>query len=677
MTERLDREQFLAGYLAEVEDHIRGATSNLLALDAAVRAGRPQARALRELFRALHTIKGLSAMVDVEPVVELAHAMEALLRAADQGGGRLDAPAIERLLQGVTAIEARVKAVAARQPVAAAPPELLEAIAGLSLGAPRVAAPPGALQLEPALLAKLAPGEVEQLTAPGDGRRAVRLDFTPSPERAARGLTITSVREALGRLGELVKVLPRAVPDAPGSLVFSLLLVTAADPAALGAAVGGGPGEARDLAPPPVEASPPALEAFDEDEPAPAAGRIRHQVVRVSVERLDDALDKLAALIVSRFRLERVILAHRERGVDVRDLTLVVAEMGRELRDLRAAIMRARMVSVAELLERIPLIVRGLAQATGKEVRVRIDAGRAELDKAVAERVFPAIVHLVRNAVDHGIELPAERMKAGKPAEGTIQVTCAAHSDTRLELEIGDDGRGVDAAAVALRAGRPAPRDAAELLELIALPGLSTRAEASTTSGRGVGMDIVKRIVDGLGGELLLRSEPGQGTTFTLRVPLSVSILDVLSFECAGQPFVVPMATVEEIVELGPEDVVKSPTPEGRAASAARGDGVRLVRRRGQVVPVIDLRALFELPASTARARTKALVVRRRAEPYAFEVDRMLGQQEVVIRSLDDPLVRVPGVTGTTDLGDGRATLVLDLVALAGSGQAALAGADA
>jgi two-component system chemotaxis sensor kinase CheA len=316
------------------------------------------------------------------------------------------------------------------------------------------------------------------------------------------------------------------------------------------------------------------------------------------------------------------------------------------------------MVSVAELLERVPLIVRGLARATGKPVRVEIDAGRAELDKTVAERIFPAIVHLIRNAVDHAIEPPEERRRLGKPEEGVVRVTCFERSSTQLELSVSDDGRGIDREAVARRAGHPAPADDRALLELLARPGFSTLEEATKTSGRGLGVDIVRRVaVDQLGGELSLRTTPGAGTTFTLRVPLSLTIVDAFSFVCGAQAFVAPVAGVEEILEVDRHRAPRAPAP-GRAR------GVELLERRGEVVPLVSLASLLALPADGG---SKALVVRRNGAPFAFAVSRMLSQQEVVVRPLEDPLVRVVGVSGSTDLGDGQPTLVLDLVGLSGT----------
>jgi two-component system chemotaxis sensor kinase CheA len=274
----------------------------------------------------------------------------------------------------------------------------------------------------------------------------------------------------------------------------------------------------------------------------------------------------------------------------------------------------------------------------------------------VAERLFPALVHLVRNAVDHAIETPDERVRRGKPPEGLLKISCAARSDTWLELLVEDDGRGIDREAVARKARREVPTSEAALLELLCEPGLSTREVATTTSGRGMGMEIVKRTIEQLGGELFLRTQLGAGSTFILRVPLSLSIVDGFSFECREQRFVVPVASVDEIIEVDDAALVHSP------ASKRDGGRVAMLERRGEVVPLLSLAAVLGL--SEAGADRKALIVRRGAEAVAFAVDRMLGQQEVVVRPLDDALVRVRGVAGATDLGDGKPTLVLDLAGL-------------
>jgi two-component system chemotaxis sensor kinase CheA len=665
MTAELNRDEFTAGYLVEADEHVRSAVSNLLAVENALRTNAPQHRAVRELFRSLHTLKGLSAMVGIDPIVDLAHEMETILRDADRSTGKLSAPAVELLLKGVRAIEQRVGAFAKKQPIAAAPRKLLEALADFQRGSqPAPAESSGIIALDPEVLAKLQPVEHDHLaTSVAAGKRALRIDFYPSPARSDAGFSITTVREKLSAIGEIVRVIPRAVPKsdaAPGGLAFVLLVLSEASEAELANASST---DASTFLPitlqsEPSAASPEPEELDDEPEEFTPASK---SVIRVDVARLDDALDKLSALVVTRFKLTHAVQRLRDQDVDVRELNAILSENYRQLRDLRAAITKARMVSVGELLERVPLLVRSMNRATGKQVKLVIDAGNAELDKAVAERIFPAIVHLIRNAVDHAIETPAERTQLGKSIEGTITVSCHEHSDTVLEICVSDDGHGIDGAALARRSSRPVPRDGAGLLELITLPGLSTLDDATSSSGRGMGMDIVRRIVvDVLRGDLSLRTQPGLGSSFTMRLPMSISILDSFSFVCGAQAFAVPVSIVDEIVDLESESLVQTPAP--KHSEAARAD-LRLLERRGEAIPLFGLASLLQLTPPPDQ-RGKAFIIRPQGQAFAFAIDRVLGQQEIVVRPIEDPLVKVAGVAGTTDLGDGRPTLVLDLIGL-------------
>ena len=673
MSARIDLAEFLTAYLAEVEEQATAAKSRVLAIEDAHRRHETNPRAVRDLFRSLHTIKGLSAMVAIEPIVGIAHRMEAVLRAADRAGGDLGPAALQAMVEGLAAIDVRTRALGAQTPVPLAPAALLAKLEALEAGETVTGAAALSLDLEIALSAKLAAFETQQLCrALDDGKRAVRIEFVPSAARAAAGETINAVRERLAEIAEIVRVLPvsRAPSDeAPGSLAFVLLLVTSATDEALAERAGTEAAEVRPIRRkelPRVLAAPaPPLAECDADAELPEEQPERRDLLRVDVSRVDDAMEKLAALIVSRSRLSLAIASITAASVDTRDLRQIAVDLGRQLRELRASILNVRMVRVAEVLDRLRLAVRGLCRTSGKLVRLEIDAGEAELDKAVAERVFPAVLHLVRNAVDHGIETPDERRAAGKPEEALVRISASARSNTQLELLVSDDGRGVDRARVAARLKADVPSSDAALLELLCLPGFSTRDEATTTSGRGMGMDIVKRtVVSQLGGELSLTTQVGVGTVFALHVPLTIAIVDAFVALCRAERFVVPVSCVEEILEVDHDRVGESPITRATGATY-----LGMFERRGEAVPLIDLASLLHLPPSAgiaAKGGRRALVVRRGGQPSAFVLDRVLGQQEAVVRPLADPLVSVPGISGASDLGDGRPTLVLDLVALAG-----------
>jgi two-component system chemotaxis sensor kinase CheA len=649
VSERVDLQEFIGGFVVEADELVAHATAALVEIETANASGATRPRAVRELFRALHTIKGLAAMIGVEPIVEIAHALETLIRAADRTGGRLRQGAIDVSIQGVRAIGERVRAVAERRTVPPPPADLVETIATTDVASEVPSAPPA---IAHAWDSRLSLGERQHLyQGLRAGLRAYALTFQPSEAKIAEGITIATVRARLAELGEVIKVLPRTLAAPARGVVFDTLFLGNAEKAKIAEAATVTEEDLEQIALP-VEAP---AEATDElPEETAAVTPLGRSIVRVELARLDELQDQLSLLIVSRFRLEREIATLAARGIDVRRLREVSEQQARQLRDLRRAILRARLIRVSEVLDPLTLLVRSLVKPGYKEVRLVLETHDAELDKAVADRLLPAIVHLVRNAIDHAIEPIEQRRAKTKPQVGTLRVTCAETAGNRLELSVSDDGRGIDRDAVARRANRAIPDDDV-LIEVLTTPGFSTRDVATETSGRGLGMDIVRRIiVDQLGGELHVQSELGAGTTFRMIVPVTIAIIDVFSFVCGTHSFVVPVAAIEEIFEFAPEQRVAPPS-----AGAA---SVSLLERRGRPISLVSLGEILAIDAGSAA--TKALVIRRNGELIAFAVDRMLGRQEVVVRPIDDALARAPGIAGATDLGDGRPTLVLDLVEL-------------
>jgi len=645
MSERVDLQEFVGAFVIEAEEIVATANASLLEIEVALGEGRSRPQSVRDLFRALHTIKGLAGMIGVEPIVEVAHALETLVRAAERGGGALDRRGVDAALKGVAAISERVLAVAEGRLVADAPAELIESID--AAGRDREE-PPAVASIPREWETRLSPGERQQLALALQMLGPVwTLSFTPSEANAARGISIATVRKRLGGLGEIVKVIPQiiaATDDQPAGVSFEILIVSNAPRAALAEIAAIDASEVYRVAQPAAE----PIVTADE------AATVGRAVVRVELSRLDDLQDQLSLLIVSRFRLDRDITALAERGVDVRQIRESSRTQARQLRDLRRAILRARMVRIAEVLEPLALLVRSLSRSGPRMVQLELEARDTELDKAVADRLLPALIHLVRNAVDHAIETPDQRATAGKPRTGTVRVSCHEVAGNFIEVVVSDDGRGIDRAAIAKRSDRAVDTDA-ELLDVLAAPGFSTREVATTTSGRGIGLDIVRRIaVADLGGELSMTTSP-DGTSFRLRVPVTIAVMDVFSFQCGPQAFVVPAVAVDEIFEVSPEMVVTPPNMHG-------GSPLALLERRGHAIPVVSLGSILAI--DNGESARKALVVRSGGQPIAFTVDRMIGRQEVVVRGVDDPLVNMPGIAGSTDLGDGRPTLVLDLGAL-------------
>ena len=648
MSETVDLAEFLGGYIAESEQLVGSATTWLLEIEQALAAGSTNPQRVRDLFRALHTLKGLAGMMGIQPIVDISHAFETVLRAADNAGGRLGKRAVELGLVAVREIATRVRCVAEQRAVPHAPEGILDELARVDLS-------DSAAPVTPVVLAwerKLSPGERQQLGAAlAAGKLGYTISFAPSDENTARGITITSVRTAVGGIANIVKVAPRTESSAPAGLVFELLVTSERSAADIAETIGI---PADRIVPVLTEApAPAALPELRADDVLSPIGR---SVVRVELSRLDDLQDQLASLVVTRFRLERQLAALASSGMDVRALREIIDTQNRQLKEMRRSILRVRMVRLAESLEPLTLLARSLNKPGVKELKLELDVQASELDKAVADRLLPALVHLVRNAYDHAIEPVAERDAAGKPRAGVVRITSREGNGNQLVLSISDDGRGVDRAALAKRAGHAIEDDQAAL-DAMTTPGLSTREVATETSGRGLGMDIVRRIVvSDLGGELTMTTEPGRGTTFTLDVPLTIAIIDVFSFECGKQAFVVPVGSVEEIIELAEQRAVASPT-------SSRGRiPLTLFERRGRTLPVVSLGTLLRIDSGATAS--KALVVRRGAEPVAFTVDRMLGRHEVVVRPIEDELARVTGIAGATDLGDGKPTLVLDLVEL-------------
>jgi two-component system chemotaxis sensor kinase CheA len=329
--------------------------------------------------------------------------------------------------------------------------------------------------------------------------------------------------------------------------------------------------------------------------------------------------------------------------------------MARQLRDLRESVMRVRLVQIGEVFERMTFVVRDLARESGKKIVVQLSGGETEIDKFLVERMMDPFMHLVRNAVSHGLETVAEREAQGKRSEGLLSLS-AMTAGERIVIKIADDGRGINRNLVIARAtarglghGNSEIDDAA-LLDLICTPGFSTREEADRESGRGVGMDVVKNAIEELGGRMSLVTKTGEGTTFIIELPLTLAIAEALIVSVNSQRFAVPQAAVREVLEV-------------ESASTRMLENNEIISYRGKVLPLLRLARVFEMNYQR-RDKFHVLVIGEETNAVGLAVDRILGQREIVVRAIKDPLAQSKGIAGATELGDQKVVLILDIGAL-------------
>ena len=632
-------EQFIDEYFAESEEHLATVRRCLLALEDS--RGAPDPQLMVALARALHTLKGLSGMVGLAAAEQVAHAMEDGVRRIERepDGGTAREPIVASLFTGESLLEG---IIGARRTGATPPPVggWLSEIARLATGGPD------------APRATLVHARREE--DHDAGAHVHRFEFSPSEDASKRGVGVEQVRQRLLAIGSIVKAMPRVVN---GAVVFDfdVALRLGAEPN----------DEWREdgMTWEPIFAE---VESEVVDEPSPSwrSTSATANVVRVDLQRLDEVVRMVGELVVTRSRLSA--------ATTMDDVGENAELLEHQLRALREGVMRLRLVQMGEVFERLRFATRDAAREHGKEIRLRIEGQATEIDKVVVDRMLEPLLHLVRNAVSHGIESPAVRAAHGKPSEGTITLFARAAGD-RILITVEDDGAGIDAEQVMRRArdvGMDVPETGAGMdlvLEVLSSPGFSTRTWADRTSGRGVGMDVVRSSIRSLGGEVFLTSELGRGTRFSIELPLTLMIADALLVEVGDQPMAIPQLALREILVLEPNAITRLENNE-------------VISYRGGVLPLVELRRVFKRNLPPA-PRRHVLVVGSDDHLTGLVVDQLIGLREIVIHPVVDPLVTVPGISGATELADGRVSLILDAGALVqrrdAPARAALAGGHA
>ena len=642
----MDQSRYAELFRAEAREHLAELDATLLACE---RDG--DAAHVATLFRSTHTIKGMAAAMRYGVVERIAHALETLLEVARHPHGdgaprtlppaALSAETVALLFEGTDALRSAVEhAVAGHAD--------LEPIALASL-LQRVASHAALAREHP--VSAIAPPATEGLFTPArfaaessdstDEHQSIQVRLTADcPLKGVRAMLVMARLTPLGAVLDVVPAQDRWLADAFDG-VFTVTLRTSATVDVLEAAVRAAGDVARVV----------VAERRQAARPAPTNELM--ETVRVDRRRLDTLLELVGELVINRDRLSR--LAEDSDLSPTRALTRAAYDSARLISALQHEVLQTRMVPIGQVFDRFPRLVRDLAHTLGKDVAFVTEGRELELDRALVDAISDPLLHLLRNALDHGIEDGPTRRLAGKPAAGRL-VLRAARDRAAVILQVEDDGRGIDREAVRQRAQRQGvlpdtvtALDDDALLQLLAHPGFSTAQAVTSISGRGVGVDVVATRVRALGGTLSMETLEGQGTVFTLRLPVTLAIARALLVQVAGETYALPAAHMVEALEYDPAMIV------------AASSGERLVLREEQL-PVIHVRERFGRPRQTTDSHF--VVVEVGGRRAALLVDTLIAQQDIVVKPLVAVRGSAPWFTGATVLGDGTPSLIVDLGSL-------------
>jgi two-component system chemotaxis sensor kinase CheA len=668
----LEMDQFHEVYFAESFELLDAMEAALLRLA----PGEADVETVNTIFRVAHSIKGGAGMFGFNEIASFTHTLETLLDELRSSRLQVTAAMCDGLLLSVDVIRAMITAQQKQQPFDASAAQLLQeefrsmvvpvAVPDEVPAAQPIVAPVAAPKLSGLATWRIAftalPGLLPRGVDPvrlfedlaGLGQLTVRPEFSDLPALEALDPAHCRIRWEL----TLVTAMPRASIDlifdwAEGDCALTIERA-GATPAAASAPAAPIEVEAAPvaIAAPPVVAAAPAPAAT----PAAAPATVEVNSIRVAIEKIDELLNVVGEVVITQSMLGQ--LARDFEGVNADRLRAGLAQLESNVRELQESVMRVRMLPVGSVFSRFPRLVRDLAARLGKQIRLQLSGEQTELDKTVLEKIGDPLVHLVRNSVDHGIETVEERLAAGKPVEGTITLN-AFHKGGTIKIVISDDGKGLHRDRLLEKARAKGLISADEVLtdaqvnELIFMPGFSTAAQTTDLSGRGVGMDVVRRNIKELGGNVELVSEAGKGTTTTITLPLTLAIVDGQTVQVGDETYIVPLVAIIESLQLR----------DGAAHQVFEHGEV--FHFRGDYVPVIRLHEIFGVePRSRELSKGLLMVVEGDGRRAGLFIDELLGQQQVVIKSMETHYARIPGVGGATILGEGSVALILDVPGL-------------
>jgi two-component system chemotaxis sensor kinase CheA len=680
MGEGMDDDGLLQGFFEESAEQLADFEECLLRLETTPE----DQELLNKSFRAIHTIKGNSGMLGFDRIARVAHAVEDLLGRLRKHEVPMTRPVADLLLRSADVIKRLFGEARGEQGDEAGGEQLIEELkAFLERAKPaervyaiRLKLKPDPMALQPGIdllqlfeeirrAATVEAIEVEQTGAPRSGELDPQQCFLEWRVRVRSRLEPSALAKLFGFVGEdgIVEI-SAASPAPPAStitrssevpLIGELLLEEGAvTPTQLDEAlrkhkkVGEILVEAGAISPEHVERALEKQAHLQEKQEA--------STIRVSTEKVDKLVNLVGELVIAQSMISQTVAASGTERIHL--LEGAVGQMERNLRELQERVMAVRMLPIRTVFGRFPRLVRDLAQQCGKEIAIQVRGEETELDKTVIEQISDPLTHLVRNAVDHGIEAPEVREHLSKPRQGVVSLN-AFHQGGSVFIQIHDDGQGLDRERI-LRKGieqglveEGAVLTDERIYDLILKPGFSTAERVTEVSGRGVGMDVVRRNIEALGGQVLVETKPGSGCSFTIKLPLTLAILDGLSVEVGAELYIIPLLTIVESIRPKPSQV-----------HTITGQG-EVVDVRGRPLPILRLHVLLGVtPRVTDPTQGLLVIVENGGEKVAFLVDELLGQHQVVIKSLETHYRRVEGVAGATIMGDGRVALILDVPGL-------------
>ncbi|WP_410734473.1 chemotaxis protein CheA [Citrobacter portucalensis] len=647
--------------LADMEQHL---------LDLVPEA--PDSEQLNAIFRAAHSIKGGAGTFGFTILQETTHLMENLLDEARRGEMQLNADIINLFLETKDIMQEQLDAYKSSvEPDADSFEYICQALRQLALEAKGETAPAVVNSAKLSVVDSAAMQE-EAVAKPEPASEESKKRITLSRLKASE---VDLLEEELGNLATLTDVVKgsdtlSATLDgnlAEDDIIAVLCFVIEADQiefetvSAAPVAV-----EAEEVAvvtePQPVAVAP-AVKATASEAPHSRAEREKparaseSTSIRVAVEKVDQLINLVGELVIT-----QSMLAQRSNELDPvnhGDLITSMVQLQRNARDLQESVMSIRMMPMEYVFSRFPRLVRDLAGKLGKQVELTQVGSSTELDKSLIERIIDPLTHLVRNSLDHGIELPEKRLESGKSPIGNLTLS-AEHQGGNICIEVTDDGAGLNRERILAKAvsqGMPIHENMSddEVGMLIFAPGFSTAEQVTDVSGRGVGMDVVKRNIQEMGGHVEIQSKQGQGTTIRILLPLTLAILDGMSVRVADEVFILPLNAVMESLQPREEDL------------HPLAGGERVLEVRGEYLPLVELWKVFEVEGAKTEATQGIVVILQSAgRRYALLVDQLIGQHQVVVKNLESNYRKVPGISAATILGDGSVALIVDVSALQG-----------